>query len=43
MVAYRQHIGSSGNKTDVVEAFVNACEMRAVLPGFYYCSWDNHN
>jgi alpha-L-fucosidase len=37
------HVGTSGNKTDVVEAFVNACEKRRVLPGFYYCSWDNHN
>lgn len=37
------HVGTSGNKTDVVEAFVKACEMRGVLPGFYYCSWDNHN
>jgi len=37
------HVGTSGNKTDVVEAFVAACEKRGVLPGFYYCSWDNHN
>jgi alpha-L-fucosidase len=37
------HVGTSGNKTDVVEAFVKACEKRAVLPGFYYCSWDNRN
>jgi alpha-L-fucosidase len=37
------HVGTSGNKTDVVEAFVMACERRGVLPGFYYCSWDNHN
>jgi alpha-L-fucosidase len=37
------HVGTSGNKTDVVEAFVSACEKRGVLPGFYYCSWDNHN
>jgi alpha-L-fucosidase len=37
------HVGTSGNKTDVVEAFVKACEKRGVLPGFYYCSWDNHN
>jgi len=36
------HVGSSGNRTDVVEAFVSACETRGVLPGFYYCSWDNH-
>jgi alpha-L-fucosidase len=37
------HVGTSGNKTDVVEAFVKACEKRGVRPGFYYCSWDNHN
>ncbi len=37
------HVGTSGNKTDVVEAFVTACAKRGVRPGFYYCSWDNHN
>jgi alpha-L-fucosidase len=37
------HVGTSGNKTDVVAAFVRACEKRGVRPGFYYCSWDNHN
>jgi alpha-L-fucosidase len=37
------HVGTSGNKTDVVEAFVQACARRGVLPGLYYCSWDNHN
>jgi len=37
------HIGNSGNKTDVVEAFVSACAKRGVTPGLYYCSWDNHN
>ena len=37
------HVGTSGNNTDVVEAFVEACEKRGVLPGFYYCSWDNHH
>jgi len=37
------HVGTSSNKTDVVEAFVSACEKRGVLPGLYYCSWDNHN
>lgn len=37
------HVGTSGNKTDVVEAFVNACAKRGVLPGLYYCSWDNHH
>ena len=37
------HVGTSGNRTDVVGAFVKACEQRGVLPGFYYCSWDNHH
>lgn len=37
------HIGTSSNTTDVVEAFVNACQKYTVLPGFYYCSWDNHH
>ncbi len=37
------HVGTSGNKTDVVAAFIKACERRGVKPGFYYCSWDNHN
>lgn len=37
------HVGTSGNPTDVVEAFVKACEQRGVMPGFYYCSWDNHH
>ena len=37
------HVGTSGNKTDVVESFVKACEKRGIKPGFYYCSWDNHH
>ncbi len=37
------NVGTSGNKTDVVEAFVTACEKRGVLPGLYYCSWDNRH
>lgn len=37
------HIGTSGCKVDVVERFVAACNRCGVLPGFYYCSWDNHN
>lgn len=37
------HVGNSGNKTDVVDAFVNACNKYGILPGFYYCSWDNHH
>ncbi len=34
---------NSTDKTDVVEKFVSACRDKGVLPGFYYCSWDNHN
>lgn len=37
------HVGTSSNPTDVVEAFVNACAKRGVIPGLYYCSWDNHH
>ena len=37
------HVGTSGNTTDVVDAFVTACDKRGILPGFYYCSWDNHH
>ena len=41
---HTQHtVANSTNRTDVVEQFVNACRKRGVLPGFYYCSWDNHN
>jgi alpha-L-fucosidase len=36
-------VANSASKTNAVEAFVKACEKRGVLPGFYYCSWDNHN
>lgn len=36
-------VANSPVTTDVVEAFVRACEKRGVLPGLYYCSWDNHN
>lgn len=34
---------NSPDTTDVVERFCKACEKRGVLPGLYYCSWDNHN
>ncbi len=37
------HVGTSGNKTNVVEQFVRSCEKRGVRPGFYYCCWDNRN
>ena len=37
------HVGASGNRTDVVALFMEACAKHGVLPGFYYCSWDNHH
>jgi alpha-L-fucosidase len=37
------HVGTSSNRVDVVERFVAACARYGVLPGFYYCSWDNHH
>ena len=37
------HVGNSGDKTDVVQAFVDACEKYGLMPGFYYCSWDNRH
>jgi alpha-L-fucosidase len=41
---YTDHnVAHSGNKTDVVAAFLKACEKRHILPGFYYDSYDNHN
>ena len=36
-------VANSTDRTDVCETFVKACQKRGVLPGFYYCSWDNHN
>jgi len=36
-------VANSADKTDVVEAFCKACDKRGVLPGLYYCSWDNHH
>lgn len=37
------HVGTSRNHTNVVEAFVRACEQRGLMAGLYYCSWDNHH
>ena len=36
-------VTNSADKTDVIEKFVSACRDKGVLPGLYYCSWDNHN
>ena len=37
------HVGNSGNPTDVVSEFVEACNRHDVMPGLYYCSWDNRH
>jgi len=37
------NVSNSGNKTDVVESFLKACRLKGIMPGLYYCSWDNHN
>jgi len=36
-------VANSGNKTDVVERFVKACEKCGVQPGLYYPSVDFHH
>ncbi len=40
---YDYTVAQSGNKTDVVAAFVAACHEFGVRPGFYYCILDPHN
>ncbi len=36
-------VAKSANTIDVMERFVESCRKRGILPGFYYCSWDNHH
>ena len=36
-------VAHSGNATDVVAKFVDACDKRGVKPGLYYCSSDGHH
>ena len=36
-------VATSADRTDVCGKFVEACRRRGVLPGFYYCSWDNRH
>ena len=36
-------VAASPVKTDVVERFVEACAKYSIMPGLYYCSWDNFN
>jgi len=40
---YDYDVAASGNKTDVVAAFMSACKEFGVQPGFYYCILDPHN
>lgn len=37
------HVGNSGNTTDVIERFVTECRAKGVVPGLYYCSYDNRH
>ena len=40
---YDYSVANSGNKTDVVSAFVDACNEYGLKAGFYYCILDPHN
>jgi alpha-L-fucosidase len=40
---YDYDVAASGNKTDVVAAFVEACKHYGLRAGFYYCILDPHN
>jgi alpha-L-fucosidase len=40
---YDYGVANSGNKTDVVAAFVSACREFSLKHGFYYCILDPHN
>ena len=40
---YDYDVAASGNKTDVVAAFMAACKEFGMRPGFYYCILDPHN
>ena len=40
---YEYDVAASGNKTDVVAAFVAACREYGLRHGFYYCILDPHN
>jgi len=37
------HVGNSPVNEDIVRLFVEACRTHGIRPGFYYCSWDDHN
>ena len=40
---YDYDVATSGNPTDVVRAFLDACKEFGILPGLYYCLLDFHN
>src|SRR5205807_4128667 len=40
---YDYDVAASGNKTDVVAAFVAGCREYGLRPGFYYCILHPHN
>lgn len=40
---YDYDVAASGNKTDVVAAFVAACRKVNIRSGYYYCILDPHN
>lgn len=40
---YDYDVAASGNKTDVVAAFMAACKEYGLRPGFYYCILDPHS
>jgi alpha-L-fucosidase len=40
---YDYDVAASGNKTDVVAAFMAACKEYGLRSGFYYCILDPHN
>lgn len=37
------HIGNSPYRRDMVREFVDACRKHGIMPGLYYCQWDNHH
>ena len=40
---YDYDVGTSGDTTDVVAAFMKACKKHGIRPGIYYCLMDAHN
>ncbi|PWJ57996.1 alpha-L-fucosidase [Dyadobacter jejuensis] len=37
------HVMNSSVKVDIVGEFVKQCRKYGLMPGLYYCSWDNKN